>query len=267
MLCPICSYELVSAGTVLGEYAIYKCLQCSHRCAPEAFNVSVNYNDVHETEEYKNCQEAELKSLLKKPKCFAKHPTYLPFFKRIQKNHRNKLLDVGCGVGRFCHAAFAHGWDVSGIDVSQRAIDTGKKYASFPLSVNILEEKVNKKERYEVVTAFEVLEHCSDPIRFLMLAKQVIQPGGQLFCTVPNWDCSEVRNSNRRDWIPPIHIQFFTKRSLFQAGRQAGLRNVKVGIIHTDPVQGDFLNKLKWLKRRVFFRPNSALGLWMHAWN
>lgn len=267
MQCPICSHKLLSTGKVLGGYYIYKCLQCDHRCAPAAFNVSVNYNDVHETEEYKSCQELELKALSKKPEYFAMHATYLTFFKRIEKKHGNKLLDVGCGVGRFCHAAFAYGWDVSGIDVSCRAIDTGKEYAPFPLSVSTLDETVKKEERYDVVTAFEVLEHCQYPIRFLKLAKQVIHPGGQLFCTVPNWDCSEVRNSNRKDWIPPIHIHFFTKESFFQAGHQAGFRNVKVGIIHTDPVKGDFMNKLKWLKRRVFFRPNSALGLWMHAWN
>jgi 2-polyprenyl-3-methyl-5-hydroxy-6-metoxy-1,4-benzoquinol methylase len=117
-----------------------------------------------------------------------------------------------------------------------------------------------------VVTAFEVLEHLASPLEFLSSAKKLLRPGGQVFYTVPNWNCAEVQHSTRPDWLPPIHLQYFSRMALQQAGDRSQLGRVTTGLIWTDPMPAGVLPGARWLARRLLRRPREPLGLWMHGW-
>jgi hypothetical protein len=52
-----------------------------------------------------------------------------------------------------------------------------------------------------------------------------LKPGGQIVIQVPNYG-ADYRKMSGRSWvwlIPPVHLQYFTDRSLAMAIRQAGL--------------------------------------------
>jgi SAM-dependent methyltransferase len=261
--CPVCESTAVTKGVALGGYQLYQCSHCTLQFAPEAFAVSVDYDRVYESPEYDSEQVRALKSL--DPEAIAEHPTYRSFFGQVDHFPHARLLDVGCGVGRFGHGAAARGWDVTGIDVSARAIEAGRPFARFPLRVATIEELGAGRERFDVVTAFEVLEHLSSPVKFLTKLQRVVSPGGQVFCTVPNWDSAFVRNSSRPDWLPPIHLLFFNSESLRTAGERSGLVGVSTGVIQSDPLPAGATRRARWLARRLLGRPQEPLGLWLHG--
>ena len=260
--CPVCCME--SAPDVeLGGYQLYLCRRCTLRFAPQAFHVPVDYDRVYQSAEYESVQVRALKAIDGNE--LAEHPTYRSFFRQVPRFPGAKLLDVGCGVGRFGHGAHARGWDVTGIDVSALAIATGRDFAPFPLRVATLDQLIDQGEQFDVLTAFEVLEHLKSPLQFFSSAKKLLRPGGQMFYTVPNWNCTVVQSATRPDWLPPIHLLFFTQSALQQAGELGGLAGVTTGVIWSDPMPAGVLPKARWLARRLLRRPREPLGLWLHG--
>jgi len=262
--CPVCEGKAIPSGRELGGFKLYACLSCELRFAPEAFDVAVNYTDVYETPEYIESQ-VEAVANCADPRTFADMASYRPFFQCARQPVGATLIDLGCGVGRFCQAASAYGWNVGGIDISERAISIGRRYAKFSMRNMSIEELLARDERYDVATAFEVLEHLSNPGKFLVQMRTLLKPDGQIFCTVPNWNCSEVQNAIQRDWLPPIHLLFFTKSSLAEAARRADLRNIVVGEIWCDSFPAKWSRRARWIVRRILRGPRSPLGLWLHA--
>jgi 2-polyprenyl-3-methyl-5-hydroxy-6-metoxy-1,4-benzoquinol methylase len=262
--CPICHLQTSRAGWELGGYELYLCLKCDLRFAPDAFDSKPDYTAIYDSPEYVANQVESIAGCTD-PSMFAGMVTYQPFFARTHPASDATLIDVGCGVGRFCHAASLRGWRVIGIDISQKAIKIGRRYARFPMENAGIDDAVSGTGRYDMATAFEVLEHLSDPRSFLARMRMLLKPGGQIFCTVPNWNCIEVQKATQADWIPPIHLQFFSKESLTRLARQAGLLNIAVGEIWTDPLPRSLVGGAKWIRRRILGRPNSPLGLWLHA--
>jgi 2-polyprenyl-3-methyl-5-hydroxy-6-metoxy-1,4-benzoquinol methylase len=166
-------------GVVLGGYELFACPRCRLRFAPRAFNASVDYDSIYHSAEYQREQVDALECL--DGAKLAEHPTYRSFFRRVRRFPGARLLDVGCGVGRFGHGAFARGWDVTGIDVSELAITTGRKFAGFPLRVATIEKLIEQGEKFDVVTAFEVLEHLTSPLEFISNARRLLTAGRTAF--------------------------------------------------------------------------------------
>ena len=268
--CPICGKGSVSEGISLGGYSIVRCADCDFRFAPDAYSADFSYDDVYESPEYISTQIQAIQSV-KDPRTFSEIGTYKPFFKAVQniRGRCNKLLDVGCGVGRFLHAARAAGWCVEGIDSSERAISVGQMAATFPMTMGTIESVAHSGKQYDVVTMFEVLEHVSDPVSQLRQAAHVILSNGSLFCTVPNWDCALVRCSSNPAWLPPIHLNFFTKRSLRALAEKAGFEVVATGFVSTTRFPMFFclywpFYVLNWVAKR-FLYSTDKLGIWIHA--
>jgi 2-polyprenyl-3-methyl-5-hydroxy-6-metoxy-1,4-benzoquinol methylase len=249
---------------VLGGYTIHRCPGCNHHYAPEAFPVPVNYDEVYKTREYLEAQAATL-AAGPTPGAYADIATYRIFFRTVPWRSGAHLLDVGCGVGRFCHAAHSRNWDVTGIDIAEEAISLGKRYADFPLQVARLEDAAHWPQKFAAVTAFEVLEHLHEPVSFLKLLSAAAQEGGTVFCTVPNWECPQVQQATRPDWVPPVHLSFFTAASLLRAATAAGLRDVQAGIIYADSRPLSLVRLPRWIARRLLGRANPPWGLYVRG--
>jgi 2-polyprenyl-3-methyl-5-hydroxy-6-metoxy-1,4-benzoquinol methylase len=261
--CPVCGLGARPDITLAG-YRLFLCPGCTLRFAPEAFEVELDYDQVYESLEYQASQVKALKTV--DPHALAYHGTYRAFFKHMKPRSGTRLLDVGCGVGLFGHAAYARGWDVTGIDVSDLAITLGREHAPFQLRTATVEQMITNGEKFDVITAFEVLEHITAPVRFLSTVQALLPPKGQVFLTVPNWDCPGIQSATRPDWVPPIHLLFFTQRALQQSGERSGLRNVSTGLIWSDPRPRGLVGSARWLARRLLRRTREPVGLWMHGW-
>jgi SAM-dependent methyltransferase len=94
------------------------------------------------------------------------------------------LLDFGCGLGDLMRQAIGLGYRVEGFEVSRFA----REFA-WGKGLTVYEDPSQlASDRYDVVTAIEVLEHCSSPTAELTTIHRCLKPGGTLYYTTGNFD-------------------------------------------------------------------------------
>jgi 2-polyprenyl-3-methyl-5-hydroxy-6-metoxy-1,4-benzoquinol methylase len=124
-----------------------------------------------------------------------------------------RLLEVGCGRGEFLTRAREKGLDVVGVELNQQArMEAERK--GFECHDLMLDEAARQwPEGFEVVCAFQVLEHVTEPLQFLRDACTLLKPGGRLLIGVPDGSGWVSRSFNLLD-LPPHHMSRWNAASL-----------------------------------------------------
>jgi SAM-dependent methyltransferase len=141
----------------------------------------------------------------------------------------NRLFDSGCGAGYFLEEARARGWEAHGSEYGDHALqichDKGLEVVQAPLA-----RDTYPPGHFDVITAFEVVEHLREPRAEADVLAHALRVGGLLYCTTPNFN-SASRRVLRDRWSVisyPEHLLYFTPRTLRAWLDQAGLRPVRV---------------------------------------
>jgi 2-polyprenyl-3-methyl-5-hydroxy-6-metoxy-1,4-benzoquinol methylase len=159
------------------------------------------------------------------------------FFKYFPSNVRGRLLDVGCGDGRFLRHAKEQGFEVWGIDFDKKSVENVKRNLGidtvFAMSLEEFYEYAKEKNlKFDVITFFEVLEHQDKPREFLEKVKGLLKEGGYIAGSVPNRESFFVKELCQRiyTWIdnPPHHFLRFSKFSLQKSLEINGFTQVEV---------------------------------------
>lgn len=102
---------------------------------------------------------------------------------------KGRLLDIGCGGGRFTESIpyYFPKVNIYGCDVSNAAISYANKFGSGKIKYGVIK---NKKLPYEdnffdACICFDVLEHVSDVGFFLREVRRIMKNDGQFFLIVP----------------------------------------------------------------------------------
>ena len=260
--CPLCGAPTPMSGLRLGGYALHECSSCRFAFSPDALDGALDYDQLYSDHGYGDLQARREASDL--PENLSRHLTYRPFFQHVEHAPGLSLLDVGCGVGRFCLAAQQQGMNVVGLEVSAKAAEVARQAGCRSVVTGAVEDLVDQEEEFDVITAFEVIEHLDDPLGWLCRVQTLLQPGGTLFVTTPNWSCRSVREDLHPHMTPPIHKTFFTQWSLRTALVRAGYEPRRDGLIRKPLAPKGAAQKLRWLAR-VALRGRQPVGLWALA--
>jgi len=119
-----------------------------------------------------------------------------------------KILDIGCGNGIISRALGAAGYDVLGIDLSEKAIQTAQQHNNLPnvsfrkLAAEDLMADSQTTHQYDALICSEVLEHLQQPEHLLQTAYQLLKTDGILLATVPNgYGPREVLVTKPMQWL------------------------------------------------------------------
>ncbi|MDA9550045.1 class I SAM-dependent methyltransferase [Oceanospirillaceae bacterium] len=167
-------------------------------------------------------------------------------FNMLKSYLTNKdVLDFGCGAGGFVRKADKLANNVVGIELEQRVHDYWEN--SFELHKNL--DEINNK--YDLVTAFHVIEHLMDPKQVLKDLSECIKPNGRIVIEVPNASDAllELYNNqafqNFTYWSQ--HLYLFTTDTLARLSKEAGLQIVSIQQYQRYPLS----NHLYWLSQSL----------------
>jgi SAM-dependent methyltransferase len=98
-------------------------------------------------------------------------------------------LDVGCAMGFYVERLTADGWDAHGVDISDYAIARGTARGLTTLHVGSVDELPFPDERFDFVTAIDVIEHLDPDLARACVDEvaRVLRPGGLAFFATPNY--------------------------------------------------------------------------------
>ena len=143
---------------------------------------------------------------------------------------RGRLLDVGCSCGYFMEVAASQGFDVRGVEFSKSAIAAASPHIRERIVHGSLED-LAAEERFDLISAFDLIEHVPDPAAFLAQCRARLAPNGMLVVSTP--DTGHVlRPLMRSRWPmlqPMQHLHLFSARALTQTLEAAGFTDVVVG--------------------------------------
>lgn len=100
------------------------------------------------------------------------------------KKH-GSLLDLGCGCGFFLKEAKERGWQVSGVDPSEKSIEYARSMVGDNVVCGTLDD-IPTDRRYDAITLINVLDHMVVPCRQLQKIKDLLVPDGILYLRFPN---------------------------------------------------------------------------------
>ena len=103
------------------------------------------------------------------------------------------VLDVGCGGGILSDSMARKGANVTGIDLSTKALRVARLHALESQTSNLQFREVSvealaaeQPASFDVVTCMEMLEHVPDPASVVKACAQLVKPGGWVFFSTIN---------------------------------------------------------------------------------
>ena len=103
-----------------------------------------------------------------------------------------RLLDIGCGGGLLSEPMTRLGFQVTGVDASERNIGTASAHAaeqglSIDYRASTAEALLEAGEPpFDVILNMEVIEHVADPAAYLQDCARLLKPGGLMIVATLN---------------------------------------------------------------------------------
>ena len=147
----------------------------------------------------------------------------------------SRVLDVGCASGALAARLAARGNRVWGVDINAAALAEARPHCVETCAADL--ESVELAElfpglRFDVVVFADVLEHIKEPWRLLESARAVLEEGGSVVASLPNFSHAAVRLAVFSGTMPyatlgildDTHLRFFTREGVEALFEESGFR-------------------------------------------
>jgi 2-polyprenyl-6-hydroxyphenyl methylase/3-demethylubiquinone-9 3-methyltransferase len=154
---------------------------------------------------------------------------------RAEARPGERVLDLGCGAGRFVAALRDAGADPVGVEIAEAALERARRNAP-GADLRLLEADGSLPLEHgsvDLVWCSEVLEHVADTEHLLLEARRVLKPGGRLLLTVPfhgRVKAALIGLLRFDAHFDPTgqHLRFYTASSLARTLERSGYDHVRV---------------------------------------
>ena len=153
------------------------------------------------------------------------------------------ILDIASNDGTFLRICKEKGWKVQGIDPAKNLAPS-----DIPTVVDFFSE-FTRLDKFDVITAFNVVAHTVNPLGILKGMKENLADDGSIYIMTSQGD---MLDNGQFDTIYHEHHSFFTRESMKVLARRAGLEllSCRVQDIHG----GSLLFHLKPVGETIFER-------------
>lgn len=255
--CPLCqahSDTLLSAKLRRGDGKVFLCNSCNHGfldLKPE-LDLKEYYGDVYRKEYSNRAEESETNAHEIFDVYYRYQRSRLEIIRPFLGNNKS-LIDVGCSAGQFIEHIRNEVGLVNGIELDKDCCAYVNGEIGISCDDNYLPESKFKKNKYDVVCSFQVMEHVPDPVSFLLELMNASATNGKIYVEVPNlhdplikvWD----NNAYKDFYYHSAHLHYFTEESLLEVALKAGVESSKVKFVFTQDY--NLLNHLNWINNGV----------------
>jgi len=177
---------------------------------------------------------------------------YLPFQQskvdliKDKLNLQMKALDIGCSTGHFLYTLRPYVKEVIGIEFNKENAEFVNKVLGIKVYTESVENTNIPLEHFDLITAFQVLEHIDEPLEFLRTISKYLKPDGSLFLEVPNIDDALMSlygiESYGDFWFREPHIFNYSPKTLSLLLEKAGFGG-EISTLQTY----NLLNHINWI--------------------
>lgn len=207
-------------------YDLYKCVTCGHiQIYPFNFDTQKIYSEDYFSGAMNGFGYVDYDE--------DKEPMRNVFEKYLRLIGRSgKLLDVGAATGFFVQIAKNHGYDAHGIEISGFAAELGRK-KGLDVKQGTLAGYSAEPGSFDIITAWDVLEHFPNPDLDIEKAHTLLKSGGIIAFNTPDSGSLYARILGKK-WhllVPPEHINYFNRRSVKIFLEKHGFEVVEISTI------------------------------------
>ena len=206
-MCPLCKTAETRYLFVKDNAYFMRCPKCGFKFA----KVSSNANFRNSLEDYDKVYRQYLEVNVADENNFH---SVLKWIGKYVDVSRMKVLDVGCGSGKFVQYLRSKSIDAAGIEPSKAFYDnylSGEKFFQNKM-VESLATEVGMS--WTVVTVLDVLEHVEDPTSFIMSLRKILAPDGYLFIVTPDVGSITAKILGRHwHFFHKYHLSYFSKKT------------------------------------------------------
>ncbi|MBW4682215.1 MAG: class I SAM-dependent methyltransferase [Microcoleus vaginatus WJT46-NPBG5] len=136
------------------------------------------------------------------------------------------VLEIGSGKGAFLKKLSTR--DYVGLEFSKEATNLAAKEGICIKNESIQTHAIENTNTYNVVCAFQVLEHVEEVYSFIESSTRCLKPGGLLIYSVPSVDSYSKYVSNFILDMPPHHVTRWSDQALKNIARYFPLELVEI---------------------------------------
>jgi SAM-dependent methyltransferase len=148
----------------------------------------------------------------------------------LKGSRPGKLLDVGCGNGKYLALMRMLGWEVIGVEPDVQAARVAREHFGLSVHEGVLQEIAFPDDTFDAITMNHVVEHLPDPVGTFTECRRILKEGGRLVVIVPNIE-SLGHRLHRKAWLhldPPRHLFSFSLPTLRDCAERSGLQVVEL---------------------------------------
>jgi len=135
------------------------------------------------------------------------------------------VLDIGAGGGKWVRWLRRQGIEAYGVEPSDALFTRFLRDDSAFAHGTLSDDLALSQRTFDVLTAFDVLEHVERPVEFLQQAAARLNPGGALFLSTPDVGSPVARAlGSKWHFYCAYHLSYFDQQTLARLASQLGLQ-------------------------------------------
>jgi SAM-dependent methyltransferase len=235
--CKFCNADLVDCNYCIPDYTfryavpIFFCPKCELKFAQVSSDPEEDYKGIYASDDASSSYDrysTYARKIRSRSDCLSwlsmQEPAYFAAISSIMSNVSvgQKILEFGSGYGYLTYALNQHGFECTGVEISDQAVEFSKKQFGDHFVCSTI-ENFQSQSKFDCIVATEVIEHLADPFEFLVKCKTLLNPNGVIVLTTPNktffpsdmkWESS----------LPPIHLWWLSEKSFLEIGKLIELK-------------------------------------------
>jgi 2-polyprenyl-3-methyl-5-hydroxy-6-metoxy-1,4-benzoquinol methylase len=140
------------------------------------------------------------------------------------------LLDIGCAMGVMLEEAGMKGMKATGIDLSQDAVNYCNKHKLMAYHGTVYTAKKLQNKTFDVITAFQIIEHERDPLGMMRRVHKLLNKGGMVVLATPNYGGLWRKLMGKRwfGFTHPEHVVLLDPSSMRTLLEKSGFRDIEI---------------------------------------